>query len=586
MLDEIETGRTSTRWSRVRAWATPFNVIAGLIALGLATLAVVPLLRVAMRLFINEHGELDLSPVGDALTLPDFPQMMLNTVGVVLLSGTAALVVGSVLAWLNERTDARMGLLTDMMPVVPFLLPSVAGAVGWVLLLSPRTGLLNAFLRFVLGKVGIHLTEGPFNIFTWYGLTFVYMVYLVPYAFMMVSAGLRNMDPSLEEQSRISGGGLAFTLRKVTLPSVRPSLGASVLLMSWSGFGMVSVPIIIGTTAEIDVLSVRIVRLLSATFPPATGTAIGLSLVVTLMVGSAWLIQTKFLRSGKHVTFGGKGHRVSRIELGAWRWPARGVVTGYLVVTTILPIVGLVLVTLNGFFTPHIDWSGLSFDTYFRTVINDETTRRALRNSIGLGVVGGLIGIVGAAVVSLLVLKSDPRVGRAIDGVIKFPAAFANVVIAVGFILMFAGPPFNLAGTLTILLMAYLALYMPQGSVAADVAASQVGTELPEASAVCGAGGGRTFRKIQLPLMVPGLIAGWALLFVQMVGDLTASVLLSGTSNTVVSFRIVSVYENGSYAGLAALSLTLVIVTSVVIAVALGTTRRRSRWLTAAPKSA
>ncbi len=563
------------RWSLANL--SPFAVFSLLVAAALASLAVIPLGRVVVGLFYVD-GSFTLQPLRDTLAIDDLLPLIGNTLIVVFISGVLALVIGSVFAWLNERTDARLGFATDALPLLPFLLPPVAGAVGWVLLLSPRAGLLNAWIRDFLELFGLSLREGPFNIHSWYGLIAIYAIYQVPYVYLMMSAGLRNMDPSLEEQSRMSGAGLIRTMRKVTLPALAPSMGAAILLMVWTGFGIFSLAAIVGTPAGIDVLAVRIVRLLSFTYPPETDVAVGLSVIVVLFVAIAYAVQVKLLKSGRHATVGGKGHRIRRIELGRWLWPARGLMVGYVVIAAVLPVGALVLVSLNGFWTANIDWGGLSIDAFTRAVFDDSVTQRALRNSILLGVFGGLIGITAAAIVALYVRRAQNSLARVMDGAIKLPAAISNIVIAVGIVLVFAGPPFNLAGTLVILLMGYLALYMPQGSVAADSAAGQVGKELPEASAISGAGRGRTFRKVYLPLMVPGLVAGWALLFIRMAGDLTASAILAGTRNPVVGFRILEVYQGGSYALLAALSTVLVLITCTVLVIVMTYTRRRSKW--------
>lgn len=571
---------------RMRQWLasiTPFKVITVIVALALAFLAIYPLSRVVIRLFISD-GQFDISPLRKAVTLPDLPQLLGNTVFIVFASGALALVLGSMIAWLNERTDARLGLFTDALPLVPFLLPPIAGAIGWVLLLSPRAGLLNGVIRWAFSLVGIEITgpggipSGPLDIYTWWGMIFAYTIYQVPYVFLMVSAGLRNMDPSLEEQSQICGSGLLRTLRKVTLPGLKPSIGASVLLMVWFGFALFSVPAIIGTGAGIDVLSVRIVRLLSFSFPPDVETAVGLSLFVVIIVGAAWAMQLRILRKGHHVTVGGRGHRLTRIPLGRWRWLARAFMLSYVFIAAVLPLIALVLVSLNNLWTPDINWGGLNLDSFRRALFDDVATQRALRNSVLLALVGGAIGITAAGMVALFVQRSKGPSARILDGLIKFPAAISTIVLAVGFVLAFSGPPFNLQGTFLILLLSYLALYMPQGSVAADAAAAQVGRELPEASYVCGAGGARTFWRVNFPIMLPGLVAGWALLFVRMAGDLSASAILSGLSNPVVGFRILEIYEGASYPLLASLSTLLTAITSVVLIAVLIFTRRRTRF--------
>jgi iron(III) transport system permease protein len=183
----------------------------------------------------------------------------------------------------------------------------------------------------------------------------------------------------------------------------------------------------------------------------------------------------------------------------------------------------------------------------------------------------------------LFVQRSGRGAARLVDAAVKFPATISTIVIAVGFTLAFTGPPFNLQGTLWILLLAYLAIYMPQGSVAADAAASQVGDELTDASAICGAGGTRTFLRVSLPIMLPGLVAGWALLFVRMTGDLTASAILAGTGNNVVGFRILEVFEGGSFALLASLALALTVVTSTVLVILLTLSRRAAAYAIESP---
>jgi len=559
--------------SRLRGRFSPFDVVSVAVVAFLAFIAVYPLMRVFWRAFVD-NGRLDLRPLQLVFTYPDLPVLLLNTAIVVAASSVLALVIGSVLAWINERTDARMGIVTDALPLVPFLLPPIAGAIGWVLLLSDRAGLLNALLRAGLVPFGITLTEGPLNIYSWGGLIFVYTLYGIPYVYLMMGAGLRNVDSSLEEASRISGRGLFDTMRMVTLPAVRPSLGAAILLLVWFELSLFSVPVIIGKGAGIDVLSVRIVRLLSFTYPPQIAEAIALSLIVVVALGLAWHFQNRVLAHGHHATVGGKGHKVAILRLGAWRWPARLLILGYIALAAVLPVIGLLLVALNGYWTANIKWSKLSFASFHETLWIDQITRASLGNSLMLSITGATVGMVAAAILALFVKRHGKGVARLIDGVVKVPAAIASIVLAVGFVLAFSGPPFNLNGTLLILLLAYLALYIPQGSVAADAAAAQVGHELTEASQIAGASGARTFWRVSMPLMIGGLVAGWALLFVRMVGDLTASAILAGTNNPVVGFRILEVFEGASYASLAALSTVLTLICAVVIAALLVYTRR------------
>ena len=146
--------------------------------------------------------------------------------------------------------------------------------------------------------------------------------------------------------------------------------------------------------------------------------------------------------------------------------------------------------------------------------------------------------------------------------------------MGIAFVGAFAAPPFALNGTVTLILLAYLALYMPQATLNASAAIAQVGPEMAEASLMSGASPGRTFVSVVLPLMVPGLVASWALLFVLMAGEITASSMLAGSRNPVVGFVVLDMWQNGSYSGLAALGVLMSVVNSIVVVAMLLLTRR------------
>lgn len=556
----------------------PFQLISLVIGLVLAALAIIPLYGATVGLFFGDGG-FTIDPLREAFALEGFGQLVRNTVVAVVGSSLIALVLGSLMAWLNERTDARVGTITDSLPLIPFLLPPIAGAIGWVLLLSPQAGYINVVIRAVLSPFGINLESGPFDVYSWYGLMFVYVLYQLPYTYMMVSSGLRNADASLDEQSRVCGGGLWRTVWKVTLPSMKQSVGGAWLLMMLVGFSLYSVPLIIGTGARIDILSVEIVNLMTVSYPPEVGAAVGLSFVLVIFVGLTWLWQLRILRKDRYSSLAGKGQPFRRIELGRWRFLGRSVLLGYGIVSVILPALALLLVSLNGYWSSSIKWESLGIGSLVEAVFGDTMTLLSLKNSLWIGIVGATIGMVAAALLAIYVRQPGFRFGRAtLDASVKLPSVFPHLVLAVGFILMFSGPPLNLGGTTIILLAAYVSMYFPQGSVAADAAVSQISKELPEASATFGATPARTFRKIYLPLMLPGLVAGWAFLFARMVGDLTATALLAGPQNTVVGFRILQIFTNGSFADLASLGLVLTLASSIVVISALVISHRLGRW--------
>ncbi len=502
----------------------------------------------------------------------------INTVIVLVVSGLLALIIGIAFAWLNERTDARMGFFSKAMPVLPLLIPSIAMSIGWVFLAQKTSGFLNVPLRVIAGWFGQHLTQGPLDISTWPGLVFVYVLSLVPYSYLIVSSAFRNLDPSLEEAARVGGAGKFRVFLRISTGSILPSIVSAGLVEMIYGLGLFSVPTIIGTPAKIDVLSVMTVRLIRGTYPPKIDQGVVVSLLMTVLIAILFILERRVSRGQRHATISGKAGGSSLIELGAWRWVARVAVFVFLIFSTVLPFLALVVVSLQPFWTPTISFSHLGF-TNFVALFQGGFAARSIINSVVLGAVGATIAMLVASVIVEFARSRPGWLGTSAMGVVRLPGAITHIVLGIGFLVVIGGRPFNLNGTTLLLLIGYVIAYLPQAATTAGSAISQISPELIEAGRMSGANLGRVFGRITLPLMLPGLAAGWATVFVVIVGDLTISALLSGTQNPVVGFLVLSIWENGSYGQIAALGtiVTLICVVAVLLVLWFSGERREGR---------
>lgn len=561
--------------ARVRSYRGGwFGVLSGALGTVCAGIVVYLLARLALRLFFT-GGHFDGEVFSRVFAYEGLVEVLFNTFAIVLASMILSLCIGAVFAWFMERTDARIGWLAGLLPMFSMILLPIAGAIGWVFLLAPQAGFINALLRGLLDWFGVTLTSGPLNIYSWTGMVLLYTAYMIPFAFLMISTGLRSSDPSMEEAARISGASLFQTLRHVTIPVLRPSLGAAALYIIWFGFSFFSVPVVIGTELGVNVLAVEIVRLVTFTYPSDIPVAIGLSVFLVLVLGTAWFFQGRILRANRHASIGGKGQRGAIVRLGKFKIWAQASLMMYVVLTFILPLGALMLVALNGYWTANISWGLLEVSNLWSGTLENRGAMRSLSNSLRLSLIGATTAIIVAAIFSLYLRNSGSRWSQLLDGAIKLPSALSAIVIGLGFVLAFAGPPFNLGNTFAILLLCYIVLFLPQATISADAAASQIDRQLSEASWVAGAGGGRTFLRISLPLMVPGLIASWGLLFVWMTGELNASIMLSGTRVPVIGFQILQIFQTGGFPVLASLALVL----TAINVVALSAAHLFERWI-------
>lgn len=557
---------TRLRIARPRSPFVVFNaLLLGFFIVGL----LYPISRSIVRVFYHD-GRFDLSGFSEFAASSSAVQSVPTTFFVVGCASAISTAIGFVLAYFNERTDARMGIFTDMVPFVPLLMPSIAGAYGWVLTMAPNIGYANAVWSWAFGGTG------PFNIYSMPALIFVYSIHGTTFAFLIISAALRNLDPSLEEQARLCGAGRLRIAFQIVARSLLPSIAAAFLLVVWTSTSTLAVPAVIGQPAGIPIMSVQILRFLNYDYPPQYGPALVTAMIMVGFIGIVWFAASQVRKLGRHATVGGKTRVATRRALGIWKWPVRGIFILWVVIVVLVPLVALSLVALNGYWSINLDISNLSFRFFGRLFAPGSQLFTALTNSLRAAVIVATVGSFLAAAISAFVTSRKGHATTIADAVFKLPTILPGLVLAIGFVLAYAGAPFSLGGTLAILILAFLLEHVPKGTLMTDPVAAQVGNELTEAAQVSGASGLFTLWKIQLPLMVPGIVLVWALTFVHVVADLDTSALLAGPSNPTIGALMLELGENGNFASLTALALLVVMLTSTTVAAVFLFTRRRS----------
>lgn len=571
---QVPAGRSRLHLSAGRR--APIIAIVGPVAVIMAFLVLYPIIRILYEAFLSHDALSSHGSISGTFTDPALVPALENTAILLVVSGGLALLIGSLLAWLNERTDARVGWAGDILPILPLMLPPVAAAIGWTFLLAPHPGFLNVALRAIFESNAPPTAGGPFNIYTLIGIIFVTTLSAVPFVYLTMAAALRRLNPSLEEASRMSGAGAFRTFFRVTLPALRNALAAASALVLITIISMFAIPLVIGEQAGVNVLSVLIFQVLFITSPPSLNQAVVLGVFMLLAVQFIVLAQYALSRRGRHATIGGAAGTAAVVSLGAWRWPFRVVMVAYLAVTTVLPVAGLLLVSLQHFWSGSIKWGQLSFSAYQQLFDNQNSLRQALENSLILAVLAATSLMIIAALMVVLIQSSSPIVARVVNWVTALPSSLPHIVVGLGLLVSFGVGRFSLAGTLLLLYIAYLILFIPQAMRSAEAAHSQVGRVLTEASLMCGASQWRTFVRVLLPLMFYGLIAGWVIIFAQTMSEMTAGIFLSNSSNPVVGpIIIVQWLVGGTYPSLAALTLMVTLIQSAVVLGILFVTRRR-----------
>ena len=557
-------------------WATPVFAVHVAVILFLCVLIVYPAAILIDQSVRAGDGSLSLTWYIAAYSNPRSYEAILNTL--IIASGTAAIAVvaGTFLAWAVVRTDMPGRRLVELASVIPFISTPLVGALAWILLASPQTGLVNQAWRFLGGQF-FDVQSALVNAYSLTAIVFIEALYETPLVFLLVSGALRSMNPALEEASLSVGAGVFRTTWKVTLPLMLPAILAGGLLVFILAAEQFAVPAVLGTPAKIRVLTTSIWEAQSV-YPPRDGLAAALS--VTLLVialGGLWL-HKRLLGMRSFTTVGGKGTPPRRIALGRWRGAVLAVCLLYLVCAVLLPIVTIFLSSIRTLWTADFRWSQFTLANYYRVLFDYPAAQRAIVNSLFIASVGATVTILFCAFIAVLSQRIRLPGSRLLDMLTMIPMGFPGIVLAVGLLHAWIMPPIVLYGTIWILFVAYMTRYLPVGVRSVSATLRQIHPELEESSLACGANWFTTFRRITLPLLKPGIAAGWALLFVAFTRELSASILLYSPRLEVLSVVIYDMYGEGNFRLLSALTMLQIVIAVAVLAVA--------KWLAGIDESA
>lgn len=546
--------RTSGPWRRLVPRLE--TCVMGAAVVALVVLVVLPLLFLLVGSVRGEEG-LSLEHFTEALSGRLYLQALINSLVLGAWTGLFSVVIGLPMAWAVSRTNVPFRALFRATATLSYLSPPFLTAIAYVNLLSPNAGLINVALRDVVGAPWL-----TFNIFTMPGLVLVTVLHTFPFVFLLASSALESVDASYEEAAQILGAGRLRTALLVTLPLIAPAVLAGTLLAFVNAIALFGSQAILGLPGRIVTLPTRIYALFD--YPPQYGLASALSLMFIVITVAALYLQHRFLASRSYVTVGGKGARPQLIDLGPTRWALLGFCVVVFVVAIALPYGALIAVSLSKSWGLSF-WRNLTLDNYRFVLIEYNVTQRAILNSLLLATLAATIAVLLGAVIGWIDVRTKATGRRLID---YAALGLPGIVMAVALIQFWLTMPIALYGTLTILLLAYVGRYIPLGVRAANASLRQIDASLEESARVLGASWARTLREVTLPLIRPGLFAGWLLVFVPVIQELSASILLFSSGSITLAVAVYNLYETGYTEPVAALAMVNMAIISIALLVA------------------
>jgi iron(III) transport system permease protein len=531
-------------------------VMAGAV-IALVFLVVLPIGSLLIGSVKSEGGGLTLEFFREALSGRLYLQSLLNSLILGAWTGLFSVLIGLPLAWAVSRTNVPGKGLIRLTASLAYLSPPFLTAIAFVNLFSPNAGLINKFMRDLLG-----LPFLTFDIFSMKGLVLVTVMHTFPFVYLLAVSALQSVDASYEEAAQILGSGKWRTALTITAPLVAPAVLSGTLIAFVNSIALFGSQAIIGLPGRIVTLPTRIYALFD--YPPEYGLASALSLVFVLITVVALFVQRSYLARRSFVTFAGKGSRPQLIDLGPGRWLLLGFAAVVFLVAIVLPYSSLIAVSLSKSWGLDF-WKGLTLQNYRFVLFEYDVTRRAIMNSLFLATLAATFAVMLGAIISWIDLRTTMPGRRFLDYAALIPLGLPGIVMAVALIQFWLAMPLALYGTLAILLLAYVGRYVPLGVRAANASLRQIDSSLEESARILGASWGTTMREVTLPLIRPGLFAGWLLVFVPAIQELSASILLFSSNSITLAVAVYNLYETGYTEPVAALAIINVIIIAAAI---------------------
>lgn len=548
---------------------TQENILTLSVSLVVAVAVILPLLTlfVSSFLVLDESGfdtEWGLENYRLLFTDHIIPKAFLNTLIISSGSTLLATVLGVSLAWINARTNCPGRAALEPFNLIPFFLSPFVGAIAWHNLASPQTGLLNNWARELFG-----IDWALFNVDNIYGVMWVTGIFFAPLVYLFVVGSLRRMDPSLEDSARTTGAGLLRTTLTVTLPLVMPGILSGAIIVFVTSAGEFGVPFKLSAPYGWETLTTQIFsKAVGDDANHYLGAAMSMQLGVITFV--LIYIQQRYIAPRSFTTVTGKGFRPNILDLGSWKWFALGYNILFILVGVVLPIFCLVVVSLHPVWQGYIQPDDMTFINYEKTLFfwrpdAISAATNGILNSFILAFAGATIAMILAIVMAYMIHRTKGFGSRVLDFLCVIPIGFPGIVLAMGVLVTYIQTP--IYATLWILLLGYITRFFPYGQRNVSSILLAISEELDQSSRMAGASWLTTLRRITIPLLKPGIFAGWILLFIIFLRELSISIILytTGTETLSVGVYYLSNFENEPLTSALSVAQTVVLLICILI---------------------
>ncbi len=479
-------------------------------------------------------------------------------------AGSAALGtgIGAMLAWIVARTNTPGKRLVELMPLYPILMPPIMKNIAWILLLAPKSGILNNMIEQLTGTNPLW-----FNAFSLAGMIWVFGLACVPLGYLFLLPVFLSFDPSLEESAYIAGSKPVHTMLHITFPLAIPAFLSAFVLNFLRGLRGFETPVLQGTPGGINVFVARVYDSMALEFNTGLATSYSMVLVALSVITLMFYIRaTRF--SERYATITGKGYRVKVIDIGPWKYITFLAVLFYFLVGIAIPFIVLIVVSMIPYFdySTFMQFPSNAVLTNYFTVMKHPSFVNGLYNSLTLSVTIAVVTVLSGIIMAFTIYRTRAHGTKIFEFIGTLPLAFPPLVLSVGLVIIFLGTP--LYNSLLALGLGLFVAYFPYAFRNASGAIVNIHKELDEAAWVHGARWRHVFFKITLPILKPSVGGALFYIFIESIRNVDVAILLTSPGKEYGPVTLFEYFRVGQWAEAAAGGVIYLIILIIAVSIA------------------
>lgn len=511
-----------------------------------------PISTVIIRSITNSEGKLTIANFVKFFTTKYYLDVLKNSLFVSTVTTLFSLVLGVFMAYVMTRYDIKAKKLINILVILSLMSPPFIGAYAWIMLFG-RAGFVTVLVK---EWFGITLP----TIYGKWGIISVFTMKMYPYVYLFTSGAMGSIDASLEEAAENLGASKWSRLKDITIPVVMPSILAGAVMVFTSCISDFGTPMLIGQNYK--VLATLVYEQYMSEIGTSSNFAAAVSMVVIALSALILILQNLYINQRNYNMSALRPPQTVHLKLGS---RIAVMIPAILILfVSMLPQIVVIVTSFRNCNGPYFvdGWSLESYRTIFTRMI------RSIKNTYVFSVYAIIIMIIFGSLAAYVTVRKRSALTHVIDVVLMFPYVIPGAIMGLSYIVAFNRRPFFLAGTALIMILSYSVRKIPYTVRSASGFLRQMDPFVEEASINLGVSPGKTFFKITLPMMLPGVISGAILSWIETINELSSSIMLYSGKTSTIAVAIYNEVARNSFGTAAAMATILTLSAAIMLVLA------------------